>query len=1004
MQKLTILSTLFSSKPRLGRHLASLLVTLFSLEFLSAGEISFVHDVRPILSDKCFKCHGPDEANNKSDLRLDSFEYATKDLGGYVGITPGDPKKSEVSYVIHSTDKTEIMPPPESKLALTEKEKSILDQWIKEGAVYQKHWAFTELTDSVPVPESNHPSAKTPVDHFIANKLKPLNISPSQETSKAQWLRRVSFDLTGLPPTIAELDHFIANTSPEAYKKEVERLTNTQAYAERMATEWLDVARYSDSYGYQVDKDRDVWRWRDWVIRSFQNNLPYSDFITHQIAGDMVENPTQETQLATAFNRLHGQKSEGGSDPEEFRQAYIADRVNTVGTAFMGLTMECTKCHDHKYDPLTQEDYFSMAAFFSNIDEFGLYAYFHIDSVPTPSLSLTTSSDVLKIQQLKDKIAPLEEQYAQSLENNIQQESYMEPIITENYQTEQGDAHQFDGDTPLEILRDAATTKRHLPWTAHFELYLDTEYERAMVYAFSKATLDAVYRGQHMILKEGRLSALLAHFYPGEAIEIITKEKLPTQQWIQLSVSYDGSSLAKGFSVYLDGKLIETETTLDYLSATTIPEEQEKIELGAINRDKGLTNSKIKAFQLFEQELTAQQIAQLHSEGKAKQVSATTIELAERLQNLREELFTIENNIPKIMTMKESLYEERKTYILNRGNFNEPTREVSANTPTFLPPISSSEQTEEKLTRLDFAKWLTNPNHPLTARVTVNRYWQLFFGTGLVSTSEDFGNQGKLPSHPELLDWLARDFIQSGWNLHHLIGQIVLSHTYRQSSIVNRELEEIDPENTLLAYFPTTSLTAEMLRDSALANSQLLSHTMGGKPVHPYDLEFSLGGDADLVDEGKNLYRRSLYTYWKVNGPSPLMLTLDAAKRSVCTVKREQTSTPLQSLVLLNSPQFVEAARVTAENLIQKFSTTTERCTQAYRLATSQPIHQKELTILETLYTEQLAHFQNDPEAAKELTSVGKHPAESSIDPAELAAYTNLILTLWNYAPSTIKY
>ena len=374
--------------------------------------VSFSHQVRPIISDKCFKCHGPDAENNESEFRLDTFENATADLGGYAGIVPGNPKASRLIQTIHSKDLEDVMPPPEAKMTLTEKEKAILAQWIKEGAKYEKHWAFTELAESIAVPTSSHPSAHTPIDHFIAQTLSEHKLTPAPEASRELWLRRLSFDLTGLPPSLTELDAFLTDESPQAYEKQVDRLLASPAYAERMATEWLDVARYSDSYGYQIDRHRTVWQWRDWVIRSFQGNLPYNDFITHQLAGDMIPNATQETKLATAFNRLHGQKAEGGSVPEEFRQAYISDRVHTVGTAFLGLTMECTKCHDHKYDPLTQKDYFSMAAFFSNIDEFGLYPYMHGDTVPSPSLALSNAGQEQQLKALAAQVQQAEAELA----------------------------------------------------------------------------------------------------------------------------------------------------------------------------------------------------------------------------------------------------------------------------------------------------------------------------------------------------------------------------------------------------------------------------------------------------------------------------------------------------------------------------------------------------------------------------------------------------------------
>ena len=526
--------------------------------------ISFSHQVRPILSDKCFKCHGPDAENNESEFRLDSFENATADLGGYAGIVPGNPKASRLIQTIHSKDLEDVMPPPEAKMTLTEDQKTILERWIKEGAKYEKHWAFTELPESVPVPESKHASAHTPVDHFIARKLEDNKLSPAPAASRELWLRRVSFDLTGLPPSLAEIDAFLTDESPQAYEKQVNRLLAGPGYAERMATEWLDVARYSDSYGYQIDRHRTVWQWRDWVIRAFQKNQPYNDFITHQLAGDLIPGATQESKLATTFNRLHGQKAEGGSVPEEFRQAYIADRVNTVGTAFLGLTMECTKCHDHKYDPLTQKDYFSMAAFFSNIDEFGLYPYMHGDTIPSPSLALSNPNQEKQLASHKAEIARVEQEYT-AIAFTPSAEA-LQPVINQDYSKEKDGGKALNGDHAVRLDYPQEKTRRQNPVTASLRLHLPEAYERAWVYGQSQATLDAGYRGITVMVEEGKATVKIAHSYPGNAIEVVSRDIVPTKRWIHLTMSYDGSSRAEGVRLYLDGKQLPVQVRYDTLT------------------------------------------------------------------------------------------------------------------------------------------------------------------------------------------------------------------------------------------------------------------------------------------------------------------------------------------------------------------------------------------------------------------------------------------------------
>jgi hypothetical protein len=977
--------------------------------------ISFSHQVRPILSDKCFKCHGPDAKNNESEFRLDTFENATADLGGYAGIVPGNPKASRLIETIHSKDPEDVMPPPEAKMTLSDEQKAILSQWIKEGAKYEKHWAFTELPESVPVPESKHPSAHTPVDHFIARTLEDNKLRPAPATSKELWLRRVSFDLTGLPPTLAEIDAFLTDSSAQAYEKQVDRLLATPAYAERMANEWLDVARYSDSYGYQVDRGRTVWQWRDWVIRAFQKNLPYKDFITHQLAGDLIPEANQETKLATAFNRLHGQKAEGGSVPEEFRQAYISDRVNTVGTAFLGLTMDCTRCHDHKYDPLTQRDYFSMAAFFSNIDEFGLYPFMHGDTVPSPSLALGKPGQEKQIAAHEVGVTKLEQEYAALAFSASDQ--VLKPAISQDYSKEKDGGKALNGDHAIRLDYPQEKTRRQIPVTASLRLYLPEAYERAWVYGQSQATLDAGYRGITVMIEEGKATVKVAHFYPGNAIEVVTRDAVPIKRWIHLTMSYDGSSRAEGVQLYLDGKPMQLEIRYDTLTNKIDPNKGfKKVVIGAIGRDKGLKGAKLKSFQLYEAALDPSQVQALYAGAPVMQANAQIVSKQAQLQAARQKLYDLQDSIPRIMTMRETAGAPVKTHILTRGEYSLPAEEVQPQMPAVLPSFTISQLSKEKagiparrLNRLDFSNWLIHPDHPLTARVTVNRYWQMFFGTGLVSTSEDFGNQGAIPSHPELLDWLARDFVSSGWNLHHLIKQIVLSHTYRQSSQLNTltaaeqaVLKEKDPTNTWLATFPAGPLTAEMLRDNALAIAGLLSRKVGGGPVRPYDLAHAFKGGG--VSKGEGLYRRSLYTFWQVNGPSPLMLTLDAAKRQVCAVKREQTTTPLQSLVLLNSPQFIEAARVTASNLLSDKADPAQTIEKAIRLSTGRSPREQETDIMVQLYEEQLEHFREHPQEAAQYLKTGQKPVDDKLPPAELAALTNTVLTLLNYDATLIKH
>ena len=556
------------------RRLLAILALILCSANLIYAKIDFNRQIRPILSDKCFKCHGPDAKNQKSDFRLDTLEHAIKEHNGFVGLTPGSLEDSEIHWRIHTDDEIELMPPPESKHPLTEEEKKLLDQWIMEGGKYDKHWSFQNLPQTIKIPQSNHPNPLNPIDHFIAEGLKNSSLSPSPEVDRALWLRRVTFDLTGLPPTIEELDSFMIDPTPDAYEKVVKRLLKSDEYAERMSAEWMDVARYSDTFGYQVDKGRQVWQWRDWVIRTFKKNMPYDQFVTEQIAGDLLPNASREQILATCFNRLHSQKVEGGSVEEEFRIEYVSDRVHTFGTAFLGLTMECTKCHDHKYDPLTQKDYFSLSAFFNNIDEAGLHAFMG-NPTPTPALEL---ADLPSDQKIKDAENNLQQYlgsdelrasfnnwkqttnskrlssysyFGQSNDQNVT--SYGMPIAYLSFDNRKGNQYpnpvnsklsantnhnnktcegkigqgiQFSGDDALNFAKEFANFNRHQPFSVAFWIKPTMNHERAVVLRKSQAWTDAASRGFEILIEEGKLSAALIHFWPGDAIRVRSANQL----------------------------------------------------------------------------------------------------------------------------------------------------------------------------------------------------------------------------------------------------------------------------------------------------------------------------------------------------------------------------------------------------------------------------------------------------------------------------------------------
>ncbi|MDF1825556.1 MAG: DUF1553 domain-containing protein [Verrucomicrobiales bacterium] len=1001
---------------------------------LAAKPLDFNRDVRPILSDKCFKCHGPDAKNQKSDFRIDTFEHATEDLGGYVGVSPGELKASETHWRIHSQDPADIMPPAEAKMPLTKHEIEVLDQWIIEGAEYAEHWSFVPLREEIAVPSVKSSWIKNDIDSFILSRLEEEDMSPAPETSREKWLRRVTFDLTGLPPTLNELDRFLADNATGAYAKVVDRLFTSDAFAERLAAEWMNVARYSDSYGFQVDRDRNVWPWRDWVIDSFSENMPYDEFVTLQVAGDLLPNPTRDQILATTFNRLHPQKVEGGSVPEEFRIEYVSDRLHTYGTAFLGLTMECSRCHDHKYDPITAKDYFQLSAFFDNIDEAGLYSYF-TPAVPTPTLWLPDKKQSESLEQLNQRIEEAEAELTKLEESTAvpppgrtqNQEPLKAPLpiaafhfdddnpetltnaihagepaksSTNNHLVEgkSGKAVKLSGDDPVTLPTGNFT--RDEPFSISLWLKTAEQHQRAVVFSRSKAWTDAASRGYELLIENGKLSAALIHFYPGNAIQIRSKTELPLNQWKHVAVTYDGSSRAAGLTLFLAGKELETEIVRDALTREITGGGSDTIVIGQRMRDNGFKNGLVDNFQIFDRKLSSAEVAiDAGTAPVEKELSAHLATLntdyrkaLEKLKTLRGKRSKLVGEIPEIMVMKETP-QPHQTYLLDRGHYENRGEPVSAGTPHFLPPM----QEELPRNRLGLARWTTSPENPLTARVTVNRYWQMLFGRGLVATSEDFGSQGQLPTHPELLDWLAKRFMTSGWDLQALLKEIVLSATYRQSShLSSGELNERDPENTLLYRYPAPRLPAEAIRDNALATSGLLVSKVGGPSVKPYEIAVSF--KPAEPDQGEGLYRRSLYTYWKQTAPAPLMTTLNASKRDVCRVRLEKTDSPLQGLVLLNSPQFVEAARTLAAKLVEKHGKEDRKIIdEAFLTFTSRMPTPDETIILERLLKEQFQHFEKDPGKAELLIKTGDSKPPGNGNAIKTAAVTTLISTLMNF-------
>lgn len=1041
---------------------AILAVLLVVNSIFAAGKVQFNQQIRPLLSDRCYACHGPDEKNRKAKLRLDVKEGALGKSDENWIIKAGSPDESELFRRISSSDPDEKMPPPDSNLVLTPSEIGTIREWIAQGAEWQGHWAFIPPAEVNPPKVQKAGAESSEIDRFILARLQQEGLQPAPPAEKANLLRRVTFDLTGLPPTLEELDDFLADDSENAYEKVVDRLLASQAYGERMTTDWLDLARYSDTHGYQADRYRAMWPWRDWVIKAFNNNMPYDQFATEQLAGDLLPNPTKEQILATAFNRHHMQTEEGGSVEEEFRVSYVVDRVDTMGTAFLGLTFECSRCHDHKFDPISQKEFYQLFAFFNNIDESGQTSYF-TDSMPVPTLLLSSDSQDRDLAALKKQISEKEQQLP-SLKANLRpafdqwlKSKPKEPAISGligsfdfNELKENKAANSANGSRPASAVESPQIVEgghegnaarlngengftfnglgdfsRSDPFSISIWVKTPALPKRAVVFHRSMAALDAASRGYEMVLEDGKPALGLHHMWPGNAIKVRGKKPLPTNEWTHLVMTYDGSSRAAGLALYINSEKQDLEIIRDNLwKDITYERGNPELTIGYRFRDNGFRDGVVDDFKIYNRELCQVEVDELngrHTLAKflgdedltdAGQNSLFDYYLRnfdplyekflENLASLRKQQSSLINPIPEVMAMRE-MPNPRPAYILKRGAYDARGEEVTMSTPAAVAPFDS----KYPRNRLGLAQWLFAPENPLTARVTVNRLWQMMFGRGIVATSDNFGSQGDLPTHPELLDWLANDFRDQGWDIKRMLKQIAMSNTYRQSSRGAPESLARDPENKLLARGPSGRLSAEMIRDNALAASGLLVNKIGGPPVKPYQPEGiweEKSGARYERDKGEGLYRRSLYTFWKRTSPPPPMIAFDAAERNVCIVRRQVTSTPLQALVLLNDPQLVEASRFLAQRMVREGGSDIDgQLAWLFRLLTSDKPSDQELSVLHSMLLEQEDHYQSHPQDALALLTVGEKLNDAAFKPAHLAARTVVALALLNYDATLIK-
>ena len=1036
--------------------------------------ISFNNDIRPILSDNCFACHGPDSANRQAGLRLDTAEQATAELeSGSRAIVPEDIAVSELVARIISDDPDSVMPPPEAKIGrLTDEQVELVKRWITEGAKYEPHWAFVTPAR----PEGKDASAA--IDEAVATTLAKRRLAQQPETDRATLIRRVTFDITGLPPTPAEVEAFIADSSPDAYEKILDRLLASPRYGERMAADWMDLARYSDSYGFQVDRERPtMWPWRDWVIKAFNENLPWDQFTLWQVAGDLLPNATDEQLLATAFNRLHQQECEGGSVEEEYRVNSINDRVTTFGTAFLGLTLECCRCHDHKFDPLSQKEFYQFFAFFDDVDEAGLYSYY-TQAVPTPKLRMLDEPTALAIAKADEacgeaaaELAICETAARTAVADWIAGKAAMPIALDAAGGTIPGelvrysfDAREADGtfasglgnDEPAKspeentlvdgrcgsairltgdhaIATPVGNFRKSQPFTVSLWLKAPGVKERAVVFHRSTAWTDAGSRGYELLIADGHLRWSLVHFWPGDAASVRAAEPLPVNEWVHVVVSSDGSGRAAGLKVFVNGHPAATEVVRDALTREILNDgrndldEKEAlaagrtIRIGERMRDSGFKDGLVDEFRVFDRALSPLEVRETFEPGTIKAAIAAK-QAAEPLGDYFASAFDADAAIKRrileearrarddlaekpleIMVMRE-LPQPKMAYVLNRGDYDKRGEPVEPGTPAVLPPFPA----DQPKNRLGLARWLIDPDHPLLARVTVNRLWQSLFGLGLVKSPEDLGSQSTRPEYPEVLDLLAWKFshpVADGglaWDMKALVKAIMMSKTYRQRSIADERTMADDPLNLWLARGPRHRLPAEMIRDGALAACGLLVDKTGGPPVKTYDIQESFKPSA--ADTGEALYRRSLYTFWRRTGPAPVLESFDVPKRVVCSAKRDATNTPLHAFVLMNGPQFVEAARVLAERLLADYEGQVDQVLdRAFYLLTTRQPDDEERQIVRRMHAEQLDWYRSHPDDAAKLVAVGDTKPNQSLAAIDVAAAAGVINALLNYDGSVVK-
>ena len=1169
-----------AESPELVEARSSRQVPVVTLAIDPGPPIKFDRDIRPLLADRCYACHGPDGAERKADLRLDDPTVALAPLpSGRTAIVPGSLEQSQLFQRVAAESPDDRMPPSDFHKSLNQEEIVRLGRWILQGAAWEQHWAFQPIENAAPPAVSNPGWVRNPIDSFVLSRLDAEGLSPAREADRRTLIRRVTLDLTGLPPTIDEVRDFVEDGKPGAYERLVDRLLASPRYGEHMARSWLDAARYADTNGYHIDNMRFMWRWRDWVIQAYNENKPFDEFTVEQLAGDLLPNPTLDQRIATGFNRNHMINFEGGAIPEEYRIQYVMDRVDTTSTVWMGLTMHCAQCHDHKFDPITQKEFYQFAAYFNTIEEVGLDAR---DGNAVPMIDAPLAEEADELERLKAEISALdpstavlpddETRFTQWLAEEGAKQAARWPVVSGSAVSSAAGAtlspqadwsYLASGANPdkdtyevvfdvqeksisalrLEVLRDSSLPDNG-PGRASNSNFVLTEFEveaspSAGQENFQRITIanatadysqpdfpvanavdgkaDTGWAGNAHELHEARSALFIpaapfgheggtrvrvrlkhesgfsghsigrfrlsystdgafvpttqgawlangpyvadtaekAHsrqFAPEKSkIELderyrdgrarwfafdptATKERTPrltesssaTYLYREINAPTDRNVTASISSpqrvkVWVNGELVHADSDApgDGASPRTVPvplHEGKNDLLVKVSAEKG--EIAVSTAMQTESPLGLSHSVHLALAEPAETRRVRQIDDARhgyllthnsefaRITSARDavqrELEEFKKTVPTTMVMAESAT-SRPTFVLTRGQYDQPQDEVMARTPSFLRSPSESAPNN----RLTLAQWLTDEQNPLTARVTVNRFWQRVFGHGIVSSPEDFGTQGARPTHPELLDWLASEFVRSGWDVKNFMRMMVTSSTYRQSATPSPEALAQDPSNYLYSRGPRLRMDAETIRDNALALSGLLVEKIGGPSVYPYqpeglweEVSYKGGFSAQYYEQGhgpEQLYRRSMYTFWKRTSPPPGMMVFDAPNRETCTVQRGRTNTPLQALALMNDPQYVEAARAFAERIIKEGGRSTDtRIRFAFESATARPPTDDEVALLMGLFESQRDRFARDADAALELIAVGESDVAPKLDPAELAAWTTIASTMLN--------